>query len=173
MNKKDRIKSVGQLMDIIGEENQKNIERYFEKKKEGYYDNGDLKSIEYYLDCEINDFEQVIEDQWSIIKCNKFEDEYTLTISAKWYEEVISDKQFKTKKTFYRKIKNIMTNTLEDVCGNQPDYWYWVAQNYTPPEEYPDWDGDESIMYYLDHWDDDIDDVEPWDEIEEIEEVEE
>ena len=24
--------------------------------------------------------------------------------------------------------------------------------DYTPPEEYPDWDGDESIMYYLDNY---------------------
>lgn len=24
--------------------------------------------------------------------------------------------------------------------------------NFIPPEEYPDWDGDESIMYYLDHY---------------------
>ncbi|WP_252225007.1 MULTISPECIES: hypothetical protein [unclassified Clostridium] len=27
-------------------------------------------------------------------------------------------------------------------------------ESYVPPEEYPDWDGDESIMYILDHCND-------------------
>ena len=28
----------------------------------------------------------------------------------------------------------------------------WDIENYTSPEEYPDWDGDESIMYYIDNY---------------------
>jgi hypothetical protein len=30
----------------------------------------------------------------------------------------------------------------------------YELDNYTPPEEYPDWDGDESIIYIIDHCND-------------------
>ncbi|HCL4447306.1 TPA: hypothetical protein N2D16_002911 [Clostridium botulinum] len=41
--------------------------------------------------------------------------------------------------------------------------------DYTPPEEYPDWDGDESIMYYIDHYVEEDEDIEDEEDIEEVE----
>lgn len=38
--------------------------------------------------------------------------------------------------------------------------------NYIPEHKYPDWDGDESIMYYLDHYKEEDEDEEDYDDYE-------
>jgi hypothetical protein len=43
-----------------------------------------------------------------------------------------------------------------DVC--KMDKFEFKMDNYEPPESYPDWDGDESIMYYIEHYSESNDD---------------
>jgi hypothetical protein len=60
----------------------------------------------------------------------------------------------------YRAIRGY--DGLDDINKAVEYLQYTIEQNeidndfdftsYIPPEEYPDWDGDESIMHYLDHF---------------------
>lgn len=50
---------------------------------------------------------------------------------------------------------------LEELVENyKVEDWLFDMENHTPPEDYPDWDGDESIMYYIDNYQEDEDEDE-------------
>lgn len=43
--------------------------------------------------------------------------------------------------------KKIKEEYIED-----EDYYFYEFERHIPPEEYPDWDGDESIMYEIENY---------------------
>lgn len=88
------------------------------------------------------------------------------------YENVEENKIIKEK--IYKNDENLLFK-LEDVKSakqllqekaQEYDYENFCSDidDYIPPEEYPDWDGDESIMYLLDHCNDYSDDDDENDE---------
>lgn len=53
----------------------------------------------------------------------------------------------------FSKDKNDLLNILDEEIEEYEEKMRWYDIEYhMRPEEYPDWDGDESIMYYLDNY---------------------
>lgn len=72
---------------------------------------------------------------------------------------------------FYKELEDCIFNTeeLDNAIEYLEEYeeengFDYHSNNYIPPEEYPDWDGDESIMYYIEHYDESDDEDEDEDE---------
>lgn len=67
-------------------------------------------------------------------------------------EECIKYKNYEELINIIKEMVDVYTSNLEEEIRNSNEERedYYDESNYTRPQDYPDWDGDESIMYELD-----------------------